>query len=311
MIQIEILLFGRFSFRYQGVELAGLDLAKVQELLCYLLLYRNRPHAREALAGLLWGDSPAVQAKKQLRQTLWQLQSALGRLGDELLSTFLAVESDWICLNLTPAITLDIDQFEHVATLAKGIPGHEFDCQQYAVVANAVQLYRGDLLEGQYQDWCLYEREYLQNTYLTLLDKLMDHCTLHRDYEAGLEYGARALRLDRARERTQRQMIYLYYLLGDRTGALRQYQRCVTALREELAVEPAALTLQLYHQIRSDLPGEPVATLPTQAPQPAPQLFLALEHLQHLQATLNHVQANLTQDIQIIYFALKSGYVPQ
>lgn len=307
MIQVEILLFGRFSFRYQGVELVGLDLAKVQELLCYLLLYRNRSHARETLAGLLWGDSPAVQAKKQLRQTLWQLQSALEGLDEKLRHAFLAVEPDWVCLNLTPVVTLDVASFVQAATLTKGIAGHEFDRQQYTLISTAVQFYRGDLLEGYYQDWCLYEREYLQNAYLTMLDKLMDYCIVHQNYEAGLEFGARALRLDRARERTQRQMIRLYYLLGDRTGALRQYQRCVTALREELAVEPAALTVQLYHKIRNDLIEQTVPASPAPMPPPTTQLSLALEHLQHMQSALHHMQSQLTQDIQVIQLALNGG----
>jgi len=37
----------------------------------------------------------------------------------------------------------------------------------------AVRLSYADLLEGWYQDWCLYERERLQNIYLLILDKLM------------------------------------------------------------------------------------------------------------------------------------------
>ena len=37
-------------------------------------------------------------------------------------------------------------------------------------------VYRGDLLEGCYQDWCLFERERLQNAYLAMLDKLMVRC---------------------------------------------------------------------------------------------------------------------------------------
>ena len=34
-------------------------------------------------------------------------------------------------------------------------------------------VYDGDLFDGCYQDWCLLERERLQNVYLVLLDKEM------------------------------------------------------------------------------------------------------------------------------------------
>jgi two-component SAPR family response regulator len=93
-----------------------------------------------------------------------------------------------------------------------------------------VALYHGDLLEDWFQDWCLYERERLQNIYLAALDKLMDYCEASRDYDAGLAYGTRILRHDLARERTHRRLMRLYYLAGDRTSALRQYDRCVQIL---------------------------------------------------------------------------------
>ena len=52
--------------------------SKALELLCYLVLHRDRAHTREALSRLLWPDAPDGQAKKYLRQTLWQLQTNLG-----------------------------------------------------------------------------------------------------------------------------------------------------------------------------------------------------------------------------------------
>ena len=126
----------------------------------------------------------------------------------------------------------------------------------------AAELYRGDLLEGCYQDWCLFERERLQNAYLTMLDKLMVRCQSAGSYEAGIAYGERVLRIDRAHERTHRRLMRMRYLDGDRTAALAQYDRCISALREELGVGPARLTSSLHDQIRTDnLVAEPVPTM--------------------------------------------------
>ena len=41
------------------------------------------------------------------------------------------------------------------------------------------------------------------------------------------------------------------YSSGDRTGALRLYERCVTALAEELAVKPERQTTAIYEQMRT------------------------------------------------------------
>ncbi|HEY9016496.1 MAG TPA: hypothetical protein VIM84_15685, partial [Gemmatimonadales bacterium] len=48
-------------------------------LLAYLVLER-RPHSRESLAGLLWGESPELEARASLRQALKQLRDELGEL---------------------------------------------------------------------------------------------------------------------------------------------------------------------------------------------------------------------------------------
>ena len=65
-------------------------------------------------------------------------------------------------------------------------------------------------------------------------------------------YAGNILKYDPARERTHRQLMRIYYLLGDRTAALRQYERCVGALKRELGVNPERRTVDLHQQIKSD-----------------------------------------------------------
>ncbi|WP_170981286.1 bacterial transcriptional activator domain-containing protein [Mycolicibacterium sp. CR10] len=114
----------------------------------------------------------------------------------------------------------------------------------------AVAAYRGDLLEGCYLTWCVLERERVRAMYLELLDRLLGQAEATGDINAGLRYGSLVLRQDRAHERTHRRVMRLYGACGDRTGGLRQFERCRAALAEELGVEPAASTLALYESLR-------------------------------------------------------------
>jgi DNA-binding SARP family transcriptional activator len=167
----------------------------------------------------------------------------------------------------------------------------------------AVDLYQGDLLEGWYQDWLLCERERLQNMYLAMLDRLIRYCEAHQEYAAGLNYGERILKYDPARERTHQQMMRLKYLAGDRTGAMRQYDRCVKALSEELGVQPGRRTRELLDQIRSDLSPLPlhsdsIALQSDSMSQPA--LSELLIQLKGLQTTLCDLQQRSQQWIKFI-----------
>jgi DNA-binding SARP family transcriptional activator len=308
MATLCVSLFGKFSARAGEETLDGFDSCKVQELFSYLLLHRDQSHPRETLAGLLWGDNSTAQSKKYLRQALWHLQSALSAHEPQCERRALLVEPGWVQVNTRADLQLDVAAFEVCFASVQKKPGRELDDESARMMQEAVSLYQGDLLDGWYQDWCLYKREQLQNMYLTMLDKLMGYCEAHHQYEEGLIYGARILRYDRASERTHRRLMRLQYLSGDRTAALRQYERCVAALNEELGVRPAMLTVKLYEQICTDRLDEALQLAAEHASAAPPTAMLpeVLGRLRQLQASLADMQRQVRQSIQSTELALKS-----
>lgn len=298
-------LFGKFSVRRDAEAVKGLDAGKEQELLSYLLIHRQRPHPRETLASLMWGDTSTERSKKYLRQALWHLQTALEE-GGVTQGSFLEVEHDWVRLNPQGQFWLDVAVFEEAVGSAQGIPGKQLDGKQATLLKQAVEFYKGDLLDGWYDDWCIFERERLQNIYLLILDKLMSYSAEHREYEAGQGYGYTILRYDHARERTHRQLMYLKYMGGDRTGALRQYDRCAEALKEELGVKPERRTKALYEQIRADSFNR--ATLSGEPATAGPPLLLpeVLSRLKRVQLVLGAAQKRIQRDIKAVELGLKS-----
>jgi DNA-binding SARP family transcriptional activator len=308
MSGLNIHLFGKFTVKSDTQVLPDFNPCKVQELFSYLLVHRNRPHSRETLAGVLWGDSTTEKSRKYLRQTLWLLHTAIeNQHRSDIACMPLRVDHDWVQFDTSPTIWLDVALLEDAFTLVEGVAGHDIKPAQAASLQLAVDLYRGDLLEGWYQDWCLYERELLQNKYLMILDKLLGYCVSHHEYEAGQRYGAQILRHDRAHERTHRMLMRLQHMSGDRTGALRQYERCVSALREELDVDPDELTRDLYGEIcgtdrarHTDSIDEVIAD--DDAVTTLPEV---LGRLKHLQAMLGRMQRHVKRDIDEVELCLK------
>jgi DNA-binding SARP family transcriptional activator len=203
----------------------------------------------------LWPDASGSKAKKYLRQALWQLQTALENCDSgahaELDALFL-LSPGWIRLNTEASWWLDVDVFEQAYALCRDLPGTALTAQQAATLEEAVAHYHGDLLETWYQDWCIFERERLQLMYVLMLEKLMGYCEARQLYTKGVAHGQRVLRHDQAREGAHRQLMRLYFRAGDRTAALRQYDRCVTALAKEFNLQPSQKTVALSQQIRAD-----------------------------------------------------------
>jgi DNA-binding SARP family transcriptional activator len=249
---ISVHLFGRLSVASDGRAAGGFEAGKLKELLCYLLLHCERPQPREALAEQLWGEASAAHARKYLRQTLWQLQQALETVQPNSGPAFLLVEPDWIRFNSAADVWVDVRVFEAASAELSGLSGSVITDTQASTIEAAVRLYHGDLLEGCYHDWCLFERERLKLLYLGMLDKLVSFCEMQCRFEAGVAFAERILTCDRAHERTHRRLMRLHYLAGDRTAALRQYDRCAAAVAEELDVAPTHETVALRNQIRLD-----------------------------------------------------------
>lgn len=247
-------LLGRFEARLPKGAEQCIDGSKPDEMLAYLLLHQDRAHQREVLAGLLWPEQPTAQSRKNLRHGLWIIKD---KILDEnnAPNPLLIKQKDWLMVN-EAVLWSDVQELKGAFGLVHGIPGEWMTPAQAEAVKKATSLYRGDLLEGWSGDWCVYERERVRVMYLGMLEKLLGFCEATGAHEEGLAYGEWLLQHDRAHERAHRRIMRLSYQAGDRTGALRQYERCRAALRQELGVAPSEATRRLYEHLRADAAEE-------------------------------------------------------
>jgi DNA-binding SARP family transcriptional activator len=304
---LSVHLFGQLEIYRDGSAVAGLDARKAQELFAYLLLDRERSHPRETLAGLLWSDPSSEQSKAYLRKVLWQLQSALAGPGSRA-EKLVQAQGDTIRVDASQALWLDVSEFEAAYSGVRGKAAAELTDEQVAALQAAVDLYRGDLLEGWYLDWCSFHRERLLHMHLTMLDKLMAWCEIRGQYEAGLDYGDRILRQDCAHELTHRRLMRLHFSAGDRTAALRQYERCVVTLERELGVAPDKRTTARYEAIRNqettELDGAPLPPA-VQVSDPSGHISEITRTLKSLQRLLLSTQREVDESIHRIEDSLQ------
>lgn len=301
MNQLCVSLLGELVAHYEGSPPIHFTTRKEQELFCLLLIRRERPLPREGLANVLWGDTTTAQSKKYLRTALWHLRTDLGCTSDADMARLFSTSDGWLRIRPDAPIWTDVhaieQAFEQMQTCWEQV-GSPDEIEPFH---EAVGLYRGDLLDGWYQDWCLYERERLQQVYFRLVDGLMAICEDRGDFDRGLSLGLRLLAQEPTRECTHRRLMRLYYLSGDRCSALRHYQRCEDALRDELDVAPSPVTQTLYEQIRAcTLEASPASE---RAPTPrvlapvrvgdAAALRAVLDRLSSIQDTLGTIQEEL------------------
>lgn len=287
MVCVDAQLFGRPSVTIHDRSFQLQENQKSHELFAYLLLYSEKPQHRERLGDLIWGELGDGRSKQYLRKALWQLNNSFKKAGDQ--PDLLAADAQWIQLSPSLQLSLDIRELEAALHATQNVPGNMLDEKKAARLRQATARCQGDLLEGWYAEWCLYERERLQQLYLNGLDKLMHYCESTGCYELGIAYGHIILRHDYLREHAHRQMMRLRYLSGDRVGALHQFEECAAALAKELSIRPSERTQQIYQQILSDQAPPLDSYLPPQPPPAGRQLPHLLREAKQLTARLNSI----------------------
>ncbi len=150
MSQLQVWCFGRLRAVVDDLEVAGLEACKVQELLVYLLLHRHRPHPREVMATLFWGDRSDAQAKKYLRQTLWQLQTSLNNAMGQHLNCSSWTASGSRSAQPPPSGWMSPPSSKSSTLCRVYMPTPDLPQEQVDALCRAVALYQGDLLEGWY-----------------------------------------------------------------------------------------------------------------------------------------------------------------
>jgi adenylate cyclase len=246
--RLKLSLLGRFSVEARGepLEVSG---KKAQALLAYLAMPPGRRHARQHLAGLLWGDMDEERARHNLRQCV----SALRRiLGDAVIAP------DGATLYLDPcAVEVDVIALEGGAPETMTRAGH------------------GEFLEGlslredPFDEWLADQRARLKRLTCDRLGETAAARAAAGAVDDAIELARRQLALDPASEEGHRLLIELFGRCGRRPAAMRQYELCVDALQRHLGVAPSAETVRLYESLRQLKPLEGTEARSPSIPGPA------------------------------------------
>jgi DNA-binding SARP family transcriptional activator/predicted ATPase len=252
MPHLSIRLFGPLEVTLDGEVVTAFKSDKARALLAYLVVEAERPHRREKLAGLLWPEWPEQAARGSLRRVLSNLRLVIG--DHQAIPRFLHISRQTIQFNSASDAWVDVTAFIHLLE-ARGPPQ-----QAICKLEEAVELYRGDFLEGfsipdssDFEEWALLNRERFRRLMMVALRRL-GRCHEQRgDYESALRHAWRQVELESWQEEGHQQVMRLLALSGQRGAALAQYEACRRVLAEELGVEPAKETTRLYEQIRDGM----------------------------------------------------------
>jgi predicted ATPase/DNA-binding SARP family transcriptional activator len=227
---------GGFAFKVDGISLDSPATRKARALMAYLIMNRGADSARERLLEIFWPDADPDNARKSLNTALHSIRHSLRAAGVEADSFLVATYS---VVRWTAETTVDARQFGALA-----------ECADPAAYQEALQLYSGDFLEGDYDDWAVGERERLATLYESVLAKAVRG---NRDPEA----ARRLLARNPYAEEAYAVLIETELVAGRGPSATALVARCRKALSEVDEKPSAAFEDRFGHIGRRslDVPG--------------------------------------------------------
>lgn len=257
--QWRIELFGGLSVRHADGSSALLRSQKAGALLAYLAFHSERPHPREKMADLFWPEADSTAGRMSLAQVLTQIRRVL-KDADPPSGT--ALLADRLSVRLDPtAVTTDVAEFEAALRQAKSAD----DLSEKIVgLQRAVELYRGELLPGFYEEWIPPESARLEAAYLRALGQLVRNLVEIGDADRATAFVQRWTEADPLNEEAHRSLLELLIAAGDRTAALRHYRLMERTLKREWDTEPSEATRALLNRIThaSIAPRAPLISSP-------------------------------------------------
>ena len=253
---LKVKTLGQFKVMRGRVEVEDSDWKrkKARTLFQILLTYQNELIPKERLAEMISPEKDQKSAIRDFKVALNALNNVLEPEREARATPFfINKQGSRYGLDPNSAYQIDINQFENL--IKKGIELADQGKEEKAIdnLSDAVNLYKGDYLPNcLYQDWSREVREKYKQLFIQGVEILADLYFQKEEYQKTINMAEKLIAEESSVEEAYQLMMKAYDEMGQRSQALRTYQRCADNLEQDLGVIPTQKTRELYKNIKTD-----------------------------------------------------------
>jgi LuxR family maltose regulon positive regulatory protein len=224
-------------------------------LLMAIASYGTRKISKDHLIDDLWPDATPGSGMANLKQTLHRLRKSLEPVPNkEFRSSYIHLHANFIFLD-DELCRVDMHQF--LSLIKRGEEKEKAGGLKGAVsfYAEAINLYKGDFLPEVEASWADRRRDEIREKYIELLHHLATLYEKQWSLRKATSCYKKAIQADPLIEESYQKLMILFSNTNMPNEALRTYEACKKALKEELKTKPDRTTTALYEKIREKLSG--------------------------------------------------------
>jgi two-component SAPR family response regulator len=221
-------------------------MARAMELFFFLLNCKH-PIRKEQIVTALWLEVDD-QMDQTFHSTIHYLRKALNE--SCIVSRRGVYSLDLSCFG-EKQVQYDVALFEEQYTQGKRFLADENHGEARKAFQTMIELYRGDYVQPFYSDWCTLRRDELRRAYQEARLNLAHLAWQQEELDESAVHWQNVLAMDNWVEDAHYGLMKYYIRKRKRGQALRQYQRCVEILQQELGARPGPAIQNLYERIMS------------------------------------------------------------
>ncbi len=221
---------------------------RARDILCFIASRRHRRASKDTIIDTFWGEAEFEAVEKNFHPTVSHIRKALNS-NQPLKQNFLLYRDGDYQLSPNFSYLIDTEEFDRL--LSEGETARRARDFDRCIVAyeRAVNLYRGDFMQGSYDDWVEEQRSYYREQHLRLLESLAAVAQKTEDWSRSLHLAQEILRDDPYREDVHIMIMRAHAGQGNRHAVREQYETLRRLLKKELGVEPAPETQRIYREL--------------------------------------------------------------
>ena len=241
---IKLSVLGEMKLSVRGKEIPDDKwVRKIRKLIFAYIILNKKSVTKDSLTDLFYPDSEPENANSVFHQTLSNIRSIFkwaisGEKGlKQAVPEFIIYENQRLTLNTNYIYCVDAYEFEGLYKKGSAAGVKEKDKLEY--FERALQLFKGELLEGYYQPWCEELRETYNNYYFSILDSVIEVYKEAQDNEKLSEYSRRLIKTDNLNEDAYLNVIAAELAMDSPGKAKDIYKTMLKTFKKELGEEPS------------------------------------------------------------------------
>lgn len=221
---------------------------RARDILCFIVSRRHHRASKDTIIDTFWGETDFDVVEKNFHPTVSHIRKALNS-NQPLKQNFLLYRDGDYQLNSEFSYRVDVEEFDRLVSEGESARrARQFE-QCIAAYDKALELYRGEFMQGSYEPWVEEQRTYYREQYLRLLEALAGVAQTSEDWPKAMQLAQLIIREDQFREDIHCVLIKAHTALGNRAAAKEHYAGLKRLLQTELGVEPSAETRKLYREL--------------------------------------------------------------